>query len=74
MKNKNRKKTFMMLVCQSPPEPVITRWAIWLRAFYFTVKTFQLFVPLSTFRQVQASWSERRYQFVRFGTGLTWLK
>ena len=55
IKNKDRKKDFHDAGLPSPPDPVITRWATWLRAAYVTVRTFQLFVPLSTIEQVQAS-------------------
>ena len=57
IKNKDRKKDFHDAGLPSPPDPVITRWATWLRAalYYCTVRTFQLFVPLSTIGQVQAS-------------------
>ena len=59
IKNKDRKKDFHDAGLPSPPDPVITRWATWLRAalYCITVRTFQLFVPLSTIRQVQASYS-----------------
>ena len=53
IKNKDRKKDFHDAGLPSLPDPVITRWATWLRAI--TVRTFQLFVPLSTSGQVQAS-------------------
>ena len=55
IKNKNRKKGFHDAGLPSPPDPVITRWATWLKLPYITVRTFQLFVPLSTIGQVQAS-------------------
>ena len=53
IKNNNRIKDFHDAGLPSPPESVITRWATWLRAaLYYRVKTFQLFVPLSTIGQV----------------------
>ena len=55
IKNKDRKKDFHNAGLPSPPDPVITRWTTWLRAACVTVRTFQLFVPLSTIGQVQAS-------------------
>ena len=55
IKNKDRKKDFHNADLPSPPDPVITRWATWLELPYITVRTFQLFVPLSTIGQVQAS-------------------
>ena len=56
IKNRDRKKDFHDAGLPSPPDPVITRWATWLRAaLYYIVRTFQLFVPLSTIGQVQAS-------------------
>ena len=58
IKNKNRKKDFHDAGLLSPPDPVITRWATWLKGVkvsYITARTFQLFVPLSTIEQVQAS-------------------
>ena len=56
IKNKDRKKDFHDAGLPSPLHPVITRWATWLRAaLYYIVRTFQLFVPLSTIGQVQAS-------------------
>ena len=54
IKNKDRKKDFYDTGLPSPPDPVITRWATWLRAALYTVRIFQLFVPLSTIGQVQA--------------------
>ena len=55
IKNKYRKKDFHDAGLPSLPDPVITRWATWLRAAYITIRTFQLFAPLSTIKQVQAS-------------------
>ena len=55
IKNKDRKKDFHDAGLPSPPDPVITRWATCLELPYITVRTFQLFVPLSTIGQVQAS-------------------
>ena len=54
IKNKNGKKDFHDAGLPSPRDPVITRWETWLRVPYITVRTFQLFVPLSTIGQVQA--------------------
>ena len=55
IKNKDRKKDFHDADLPSPPDPVITRWATLLELPYIIVRTFQLFVPLSTIGQVQAS-------------------
>ena len=55
IKNKYRKKDFHDGGLPSSPDPVITRWATWIRAAFFTVRIFQLFVLLSTIGQVQAS-------------------
>ena len=35
IKNKNRKKDFHDVGLPSPPDPVITRWATWLRAVLY---------------------------------------
>ena len=48
IKNKDRKKDFNDAGLPSPLDPVITRWATWLRAAFITTKTFNLFVSLST--------------------------
>ena len=56
IKNKDRKKDFHEAGLPSRSDPVITRWATWLRAaLYYSENTFQLFVSLSTIGQVQAS-------------------
>ena len=56
IKNKDRKKEFHDAGLPSPPDPVITNWATWLKGLlYNAVRTFQLFVPLSTNEQGQAS-------------------
>ena len=55
IKNKDRKKDFHDAGLPSPPDPVITRWQLGLELLYITVRTFQLFVSLSTIGQVQAS-------------------
>ena len=55
IKNKDCKKDFHDAGLSFPPDPVITRWATWLKLPYSTERTFQLFVPLSTIGQVQAS-------------------
>ena len=55
IKNKDRKKDFHDAGLPSLPDPVITRWATCLELPYIMVRTFQLFVPLSTIGQVQAS-------------------
>ena len=52
IKNKYRKKDFHDAGLPSPPDPAITRWATCLELPYITVRTFQLFVPLSTIEQV----------------------
>ena len=55
IKNKDRKKDFHDAGLPSPINPVITRWATWLRAaLYYRVRIFQLFVPLPTIGQIQA--------------------
>ena len=55
IKNKDRKKDFHDAGLPFPPDHVITRWTTCLELPYVTVRTFQLFVPLSTIGQVQAS-------------------
>ena len=55
IKNKGHKKDFHDAGLPSPPDSVITRWKLGLELPYNTVRTFQLFVPLSTIGQVQAS-------------------
>ena len=55
IKNKECKKDLHDAGLPSLPVPVITRWATCLRAALYTMETFQLFVPLSTIGQVQAS-------------------
>ena len=55
IKNKDHKKDFHDAGLPSPPDPVITRWQLGLELPYVIVRTFQLFVPLSTVEQVQAS-------------------
>ena len=52
--NKLHKKDFNDAGLPSPPDTVITRWATSLRTVLY-YRTFQLFVPLSTIGQVQAS-------------------
>ena len=37
IKNKDRKKDFHDAGLPSPPDPVITRWATWLRAALFNI-------------------------------------
>ena len=55
-KNKDRKNDFHDADLPSSPDPVITRWATWLiELLYITMKTFRLFIPLSTIGQVQVS-------------------
>ena len=53
--DKDRKKDFDDAGLSSPPNAVITRWATWFRAVLITLRIFQLFIPLSTIEQVQAS-------------------
>ena len=56
IKNKDRrKKDFHDAGLPSPPDSVITNGQLGLELPYITVRTFQLFVPLSTIGQVQAS-------------------
>ena len=76
IKNKDRKKDFHDAGLPSPPDPVITRWATWLRAaLYYIVRTFQLYVPLSTMGQVQASWSAEQKTLSMWKVWCrTWLK
>ena len=52
IKNKDRKKYFHDADLPSSPDPVITRWTTCLELSYITVRTFQLFVPLSTIGQM----------------------
>ena len=40
IKNKDRKKDFHNAGQPSPPDPVITRWAIWLRAAFYYIEKF----------------------------------
>ena len=54
IKNKDRKKDFHDAGRPSSPDPVITRWATWLRAALYYSENLQLFVPLLTIGQVQA--------------------
>ena len=53
IKNKDRKKGFHDAGLSSSLDPVITRWATWVRAAAYYSEN--LFVPLSTIGQVQAS-------------------
>ena len=73
IKNKDRKKDFHDAGLPSSPDPVITKWATWLRsALYYsenlpavrtTVNNWTSAGPLS-------QQSKRRYQCGRFGVGL----
>ena len=60
IKNKDRKKDFHDAGLPSPPDSVITRWATWLGADLYYSENLQLFIPLSTIGQVQASWSAEK--------------
>ena len=69
IKNKDRKKDFHDASLPSPPDPIITRRVTWLiELLYTTVRTFQLFVPLSTIEQCRpfSQQSKRCYQCERF--------
>ena len=57
IKNKGRKKDFHDAGLPSPPDPVITRWATWLRAALYYSENLPVVrsLPLSTIGQVQAS-------------------
>ena len=56
IKNRDCKRNFYDADLPSPPDPVITKWATWLRAaLYITVIAFHLVVPLSIIELVQAS-------------------
>ena len=55
IKNKDRKKDLHDAGLPSPLDPVITRWQLGLELPYITPRTFQLFILLSTIRQMQAS-------------------
>ena len=55
IKNKDRKKDFHDAGLPSPPDPVITRWAIRLGAALYYNENLQLFVPLSAIELMQAS-------------------
>ena len=52
IKNKDRKKDFHDAGLPSRPEPAITRWQLGLELPYITMRTFQLFVSLSTIGHV----------------------
>ena len=73
IKNKDCKKDFYDAGLPSPPDPVITRWATWLRAALYYKEN------LPAVRAIVNNWkkcsplsqqSKRRYQCVRFGAGL----
>ena len=55
IKNKDRKKDFHDAGLPFPPDPVLQDGQLGLELPYIIVRTFQLFVPLSTIGQVQAS-------------------
>ena len=55
IKIKDRKKDFHDAGLPSPPDPAIKDEQLGLELPYIIVRTFQLFVPLSTIGQVQAS-------------------
>ena len=52
IENKDHKKDFYDAGLPFPPDPTITRWAT---LAYMTVRTLQLFAPLSAIGRVQAS-------------------
>ena len=73
IKNKDRKKDFHDAGLPSPPDPVITKWATWLRAALYYSEN------LPAVRTIVKNWtsaglfskqSKRRYQCGRFGVGL----
>ena len=74
IKNKDRKKDFPDAGLPSPPDPVITRWATWLRAALYCSEN------LPAVRTIGNNWtsaglvlsqqSKRRYQCGRFGVCL----
>ena len=68
IKNKDRKKDFHDAGLPSPPDPVITRWATWLRADLYYSEN------LPAVRTIVNNWtsqqSKRRYECGRFGGGL----
>ena len=57
IKNKDRKKDFHDAGLPSPPDPVTTRWATWLRAALYYSENLPAVRTLSTIAQVQASYS-----------------
>ena len=54
-KNKECKKDFQDAGLPFPPDPVITHGQLGLELLYITMRTLQLFVPLSTIGQVPVS-------------------
>ena len=74
IKNKDRKKEFHDAGLPSPPDPVITRWATWLRAALYYSENLP---AVRTIVNSSSNWcrplsqqSKRRYQCGRFGAGL----
>ena len=75
IKNKDRKKDFHDAGLSSPPDPVITRWATWLRGQGCLILQWK---PSSCSYHCQqlhkcrplSQQSKRRYQCGRFGAGL----
>ena len=75
IKNKDRNKDFHDAGLSSPPDPVITRWATWLRAALYYSEN------LPAVRTIVNNWTSagllvstqqsiRRYQCGRFVVGL----
>ena len=57
IKNKDHKKDFHDAGLPSPPDPVITRWATWLRAALYYCENLLAVRIIVTIGQVQASQS-----------------
>ena len=69
IKNKDRKKDFHDAGLPFPPDPVITRWATWLRAaLYYSENLPAVRTIVNNYGKCRQS--KRRYQCGRFGAGL----
>ena len=55
IKNKDRKKDFHDAGLPSPPDPVITRWATWLRAALYYNENLPAIQTVVNNKQVQTS-------------------
>ena len=72
IKNKDRKKDFHDAGLPSPPDPVITRWATWLRAaLYYSENLPAVCTNVNNWTSAGLSQqSKRRYECGRFGARL----